>query len=289
MAESQSQVVAVKSLQRLGFSEYEARAYVTLLRKSRLNGYEVAKESGIPRANIYPVLSKLVERGAVLSINTDGGPRYSPLDPKQLLERIESEQREALQATTQSLEGVGPATEADEVLSARGYSALIDHVRSAIAGASKSVLLALYPSEAQQIERETTAAEQRGAAITILCLTGCPADCGCCRGQTYRYNLATSQKTRWLIASVDGDVLVAGQIQGDDAAALITRQPMLVDLTSAYIRQSIAMASVISDLGPQLQQSLKPQTRQILQSVSPQSERTFIDYMSDLMSRAQLN
>jgi hypothetical protein len=33
---------------------------------------------------------------------------------------------------------------------------------------------------------------------------------------------------------------------------------MLVDLTSAYIRQSIAMASVISDLGPQLQQSLKP-------------------------------
>jgi hypothetical protein len=60
-------------------------------------------------------------------------------------------------------------------------------------------------------------------------------------------------------------------------------------LTSAYIRQSIAMASVISDLGPQLQRSLKPQTREILQSVSPQSERSFIDYMSDLMSKVLTN
>jgi hypothetical protein len=61
---------------------------------------------------------------------------------------------------------------------------------------------------------------------------------------------------------------------------------MLVELTSAYIRQSIAMASVITDLGPKLEESLQPQTRRILQSVSPQSERNFIDYMSDLLSRA---
>jgi hypothetical protein len=46
------------------------------------------------------------------------------------------------------------------------------------------------------------------------------------------------------------------------------------------------MASVITDLGPKLEESLQPQTRRILQSVSPQSERNFIDYMSDLLSRA---
>jgi sugar-specific transcriptional regulator TrmB len=212
-----------------------------------------------------------------------------PVEPQQLVQRIESEQREALDATTQSLEGVTAAGESDEILSARGYGALIDHVKTAISDARESVLLALFPNEAQQLEREMSAAEARGVAITILCLTGCPADCGFCRGHAYRYRLAQSQKTRWLIATVDDTVLVAGQIQSDHVTALLTRQPMLVELTSAYIRQSIAMASMISDLGPQLERSLKPQTRKILQSVSPQSERTFIDYMSSLMSRAELN
>jgi sugar-specific transcriptional regulator TrmB len=280
---------AVKSLQRLGLSEYEARAYVTLLRKSRLNGYELAKESGIPRANVYTVIAKLVDRGAVLTINSESGPRYTPIDPQQLVQRIESDQRDALLSATQSLESIVSASESDEILSARGYSALIDHARSAIAQAHESVLLALFPSEAQQLEREMSAAEARGVAITILCLTGCQADCGFCRGHAYRYRLAPSQKTRWLIAAVDGDVLVAGQIQGDDAVTLVTQQRMLVELSGAFIRQSIAMASVITDLGPQLERSLKPQTRKILQNVSPQSEQTFIDYMSDLMSRAQLN
>jgi hypothetical protein len=159
-------------------------------------------------------------------------------------------------------------------------------VKSAIAEAREYVLLALFPTEAQQLERELAAAEARGVSITILCLTGCARDCGFCHGHAYRYRVATPQNARWLIATVDGNALVAGQVQGDDATALLTRQPMLIELTSAYIRQSIAMASVITDLGPQLEQSLKPHTREILQSVSPQSERTFIDYMSDLMSRA---
>jgi sugar-specific transcriptional regulator TrmB len=277
---------AVTSLQRLGFSEYEARAYVTLLRKSRLNGYELAKESGIPRPNVYTVIAKLIDRGAVLTISSESGPRYAAIDPQQLVARIEGEQRQALQATTKSLEGLGSATEVDEILTARGYSALIDHVKSAITEARDTVLLALFPSEAQQLERELAAAEGRGVTITILCLTGCPGDCGFCRGHAYRYRVAMPRNARWLIATIDANVLVAGQVQDDDTTALFTRQPMLVELTSAYIRQSIAMASVITDLGPKLEESLQPETRRILQSVSPQSERNFIDYMSDLLSRA---
>ena len=54
-------------LQQLGFSEYEARAYLALLQRNPLNGYELAKVSGLPRANVYAVLQKLesfaTERG----------------------------------------------------------------------------------------------------------------------------------------------------------------------------------------------------------------------------------
>ena len=46
-------------LLQLGFSEYEARAYLALLQRNPLNGYELAKVSGLPRANVYAVLQKL--------------------------------------------------------------------------------------------------------------------------------------------------------------------------------------------------------------------------------------
>ncbi len=66
-------------LQQLGFSEYEARAYLALLQRNPLNGYELAKVSGIPRANVYAVLQKLDERGASTSIRRAGrGTRQLP-------------------------------------------------------------------------------------------------------------------------------------------------------------------------------------------------------------------
>jgi len=285
MANTRS-TIAVTSLQRLGFSEYEARAYVTLVRKPRLNGYELAKESGIPRANVYTVLAKLVDRGCVLTINAVNGPRYTAVPPQQLMRRIEAEQRDALDATTHSLEGLATSADADEIFTSRGYASLIEHAKSAIGEARETLLLALFPNEAKELEREITGAEERGVAITILCLTGCAGDCGACRRLAYRYRLASATMTRWLIATVDGNTLVAGQVQGDDAMALLSRQKMLVELAGAYIRQSIALASVIEDMGPTLERSLKARTREILQSVSPASGQTFIAYMSDLMSRA---
>ena len=46
-------------LQRLGFGDYEARAYTALLQRSPMTGYEIAKLSRIPRANVYDILPRL--------------------------------------------------------------------------------------------------------------------------------------------------------------------------------------------------------------------------------------
>jgi sugar-specific transcriptional regulator TrmB len=68
----------VALLQQLGFSEYEARAYTALLQRSPLNGYELAKAAGLPRANVYAVLQKLEERNAVGRQESPTGVRYAP-------------------------------------------------------------------------------------------------------------------------------------------------------------------------------------------------------------------
>src|SRR5215204_79949 len=75
----------IEHLQQLGFSEYEIKTYIALLQQHPLNGYALAKASGVPRANIYGVLQKLEERGAVVAVNVAAGVLYSPITPDRLI------------------------------------------------------------------------------------------------------------------------------------------------------------------------------------------------------------
>src|ERR687883_305292 len=96
----------VELLRQLGFGDYESRAYVALLQRSPLNGYELAKASGLPRANVYAVLQKLEERGAVVRLDMPSGIRYAPVAAAELTERIASRFQDVLRAAEQALENV---------------------------------------------------------------------------------------------------------------------------------------------------------------------------------------
>src|SRR5262245_65667787 len=78
---------AVAQLGSLGFGEYEARVYVSLLAHGPLSGYEVSKRSGVPRPNVYPALQRLEERGAVTALAARRGARYAARPAAELLDR----------------------------------------------------------------------------------------------------------------------------------------------------------------------------------------------------------
>src|SRR6187551_1471911 len=117
-------------LQQLGFSEYEARAYLALLQRNPLNGYELAKCSGLPRANVYAVLQKLEERGAVLRLDMPSGARYAPVAPTELTERIANRFQSILNATQQALDELAAPAAAEYLWNVQGYTALIDHAHA---------------------------------------------------------------------------------------------------------------------------------------------------------------
>jgi HTH-type transcriptional regulator, sugar sensing transcriptional regulator len=77
---------------RSDFTEYEAKAYLTLLEESPLTGYAVAKNSGVPRSRIYEVLDSLAMRGDIL-VSPGNTPQYVPVPAKELIKnrRIKAE------------------------------------------------------------------------------------------------------------------------------------------------------------------------------------------------------
>jgi predicted transcriptional regulator len=279
---------AAALLQELGFSEYEARAYVALLQRSPLNGYELAKASGLPRANVYSVLQKLEERGAVVRYDSPSGARYAPLPPAALTGRIGKRFQGLLDAAQRSLDEVSSPTEHAYVWNARGYTVLLEQARELVGQTTERLLVVIWPAEARALAEPLAQAEARGVEIVTLCPTACADACGGCRGQIYRYSLTLEQPTRWLVLVPDGAELLAGEIgAGDDTLAVRTRQRLLVDLASWYIRHSIALAAVLSDLDNQLERLLEPETLATLRSVGPTSGgHGWLEHMRSLLKRS---
>ena len=57
----------VAQLTRLGLTSYEAKAYLTLIRRDSFTAAQVARQSGLPRQRIYDVLGSLVQKGLAVA------------------------------------------------------------------------------------------------------------------------------------------------------------------------------------------------------------------------------
>lgn len=272
----------ISQLTQLGLSDYEARTYVALLQHSPQNGYELAKASGIPRANIYAVLRKLEERGAVLRLDNTSVIRYSPVPITTFIQRQENRFKQILENAAKSLDSVARPPTDEYVWNVHGYRALMEHAQSVIDQTQEQLLLAIWPNESLALKSNLSLAQRRGVDILTHCLLPCPPQgCGHCRGQIYRYSVVPPAASRWLILISDNAELLLSEIGVEDQALTIrTRQPVFVRLASWNIRNNIALAAVVDDLGEQFPTLLEPKTKEILRTISP--EGLGADWLKDM-------
>lgn len=264
------QVDTIALLCELGFTEYEARAYLSLVRAGSLNGYEVAKASGLPRANVYGVLDRLLVRGAARRLETRGGVRYRATAPERLVQRLGKAHQQTLAAVRDALAELAPEKESDPVFNVRGYGELLAQAHTLIDKAQASLLVAIQPREAAALAKPLQEARARGVAITTLCMEACPAECGGCQGDIHRYHLAPTGGARWLMLVADDNHMIAGEILAEDALAAETEQQLIVVLAASYIRQSLALVTVAGELGDRFHGLLSVKTRGTLDALYPE-------------------
>ena len=90
MSDSRGPDALAERLVRLGFSQYEARTYLGLLRHGELTGYALANQTGVPQPKIYETLRRLLDRGAVAQ-TTQHPARYVAVSSETLLGALEQE------------------------------------------------------------------------------------------------------------------------------------------------------------------------------------------------------
>lgn len=280
---------AITHLQAVGFGEYEARAYATLVQRGPLTGYQLAKESGIPRPNVYAVIDRLEKRSAVTRIEVKDGVKYAALPADEMLARLSQAVQGHLAGATGALNDLQRQPNPDYVWNIEGYDGLLARAEGLIAGARERLLIGIWSMESRRLADVMSAAEARGVRVAVLCIEGCPQECGGCRGDVYRYPVAGEASTRWLMVVADDRELLIGEMgPGADARGAHTTLEVFVAMTSQYLRNTIATAEIVRSIGPRLPRLLDRGALQAVQGAGlAADDASWLKRLSAVVRRAK--
>jgi sugar-specific transcriptional regulator TrmB len=233
----------VAHLQRIGFTQYEARVYVTLARSGALNGNEISQASEVPSSKTYETLRKLVNKGAVAVFAEDDGTKYVAVPPSKVIERY----RESMNLTLDHLEvelGQLTAFEAEEqVLSLRGELSALARAREAIHTAQRELYLSAWSEELPGLRKALLDAHARRVRMHIM-LYGQVADLGI--EQIYHHSHAEIVRERiggrLLMLVADGaQTVVARYAAGSQVYGFSSQNRALALIAQEYLGHDIIL------------------------------------------------
>lgn len=255
----------LSGLRQLGFTDYEARIYMQLLKTSPATAYEVSKAAGVPRANTYAALEALAQRGAVLPVNEEP-LRYVAAPPKILFEGISRQTRALCSDLSLRLAVVTPAHEDYHVWTTRGDRAVQEKIEAMIAESRSSIWIKAADDVIRRHKMSLQEAAARGVALIIV-LFGKDAD-------EFRFNddcrvyIHESDGTRMGTAdnlftiAVDQQRMLTANTEGDVIAAH-TSCPPIVTMALSLIRHDLYIAAIFDRFGPQIDEAFGPYLRDI--------------------------
>jgi sugar-specific transcriptional regulator TrmB len=85
--------LTIESLDEFGLNSYEAKSYLSLLEKNKMNAAEISRIAGIPRSRVYDTLAQLELKG-LCRVISGKIKSYTAVDPSQLKDVLTNLERE---------------------------------------------------------------------------------------------------------------------------------------------------------------------------------------------------
>lgn len=235
-------------LHQLGFSEYEAKAYITLLKYNPVTGYELSKNSGVPRSMIYQTLQRLIDKGAVLSIM--GQPiKYIPTDSQELLDRFRTNYNALVENLGEELSQVSNVVDYSYFWNLKGYAAIIEKTKNVIADTKDSLYISAYDEELSYLKTQLLDVHNRGCKTEILCRGEIDLPIPNIYLNPDRSKDEDKNLGRWLTVISDLKVvLIAEGLQDQDCIAVWTQNTSLITISLRYIKYEMFITQKFNQL-----------------------------------------
>lgn len=241
----------IEELQRLGFSQYEARAYIGLLANAPLTGYELSKRSGIPRSMVYETLGKLVEHGAAHQVPSDP-MMYAPVPAIVLVERFRQRTAETLGFLEHELAALERPPDVEVIAHVRGDLAMDAEIISIVEQAESELWLGVWGPQVDLLRGPVEQALARGVTVFSVLFGDDQSELGWTFRHSYMAPEIVQQRLggHLTIAARDNhEVVIAEYVNGGGSWAVKTRDPALVLIATDYVRHDIMFDVIVPSFG----------------------------------------
>lgn len=263
----------IEHLERLNFTQYEARAYCALIQQAPLNGHEVSRAAGIPPSKIYETLQKLHQKGAVLIYRSEP-MLYMPVPYQDLFTRFRQETEQTLHTLEQGLEQLAHKTETGLTWSLTGATYVISTLMRGIERAQSSIFAALWDEELPELAPALREAYHRGVELHIATygtfVLDIPTtyDLQLC-GQSAQERLGGR---RLCVLVRDRSETVIAELTGSPEDQGIWTQNRVVSLLATeYVKEEIMGRCLIHELGEERYRHLRAERPALLSMLRPEA------------------
>ena len=235
----------VIQLKAMGFTEYEAKSYVSLIKQGTVTAYQVSKDSGIPRSRIYDTLKTLVEKGIVLKEEKTDGALYSPLPVDVFLEKAQSTWQSNYQSMSKKLKQLETTVQKpdNQVLTIKDKETIISYCKTLIKKAEKRIIISMWADMYEEVREDLEAVSQKVRIQGITLHVHHPVS----NIEMHRITSFTEAptSTKWFILSIDAREMIYGSSLYDRELAFYTDDPVHIYLLEDYVWHDVLVNRLV--------------------------------------------
>ena len=250
-----------KELQELGFTDYEAKIYISLLQNSPVTAYEISKNNALPRPNVYSALDSLEKKQAVQRVSLDP-VRFVPVSPATLFSRISKTVQDRCLALEAGLEKLQPEEKTHYVWNIDNADEARLKISQLILAAKSHIWIKAHYEELLPHLEELKLASKRGVSLLFILFGDA--------NQIQQFNF--SKNCSIFAHEGDGTVVGLGRylitLSIDFKEALImnmkehagafTQSEPIVNMTDSLIRHEIYLAEIFKHFSHLLEEKFEP-------------------------------
>jgi sugar-specific transcriptional regulator TrmB len=255
---------SIAKLVKIGFSEYEAKAYVALLRENPVTGYQLSKLSGVPRSMIYEVLGKLTARGAAMTLHKESGTKYAPIPADEFLDQLRREHQDLTNMLKEELTSLDATSDLEYVWNIEGHINIMAKAEEMIAQAQCRIYLSLLPETFPALQPSLSEAIARDVQVVLYSTETLSLPGGRVIATPVPGQANERVEGLWLVLVVDGqEVLIGELLTENQARASWTGSPLFVFVAEHHLRTDLYLPRILTLLGDQAQDLIQEQDREL--------------------------
>ena len=235
-------------LQKFGFTQYESQVYEAILAQDEpLDATTIVSASNVPKAKIYEVLNRMIDKGIVLT-TMDGKKLYMAVDLQTVIHKIKLDFEKDIDSLKQYK--IKRTFTDEHIWTLKDESSITSNIEQLLEEADSSILFLAWNERMERHRNLLEQKEEQGVYVEVLAVGGLESSL------TRKYSLIplldAPEPSQLLI--VDETYLLFAGLENESWKAIKTMSKPIVKAMTDYFYHDVALTQITKKYGDQLLQ-----------------------------------